>query len=432
MTTSNTHDPYLGNILVQPLGPILDRAEAARRLSFFPPVPFNIGDTPKHVRMHYVVRLRDFHVPSLEGVRVQQTIDLMVRDSYRYRDPLTPKTWSVIGGDAIHHKTPRAPAMATVIVGHSGTGKTEAILRSLGSYPEQVIVHDNFPRLVGKHYQLLFQSIDVPPSGRISDLASNLMVDFDAAMRMQLPDWKDRFSSSLARTRRDGPKMFAEWQQVAQSHFLGVLHLDEVQNFFKLPTLKKRRTKSAQASELQLSIVEDQCLKSILTLTNTAQIPVVLSGTPDGVGALMKRLANTQRFVSGGYHPFPNFEDPSDILFFDKEGRGFLSMLGKYQFVQKPLAITPEFALLIIELTGGIHRIIIALWVAAHRVAFERQEDDLRIDDFKRAAATYLAPLAPAIAALRSKDPKEAAYYEDLIRRDDNYWSTFWSSMASF
>lgn len=431
MSISKLADPYSGNILVQPLGPILDRSEATRRLSYFPPIPLNIGETPKHVRMHYVVRLRDFHVPSLEGVRVQQTLDLMLRDSYRYRDPLVPKAWSIIGGDAIYHKTPRAPAMASVIVGHSGTGKSEAILRSLGSYPEQIIVHDSFPRLVGKHYQLVFQSIDVPPSGRISDLAANLMVDFDAAMRKHLPDWEDRFSTSLARTRRDGQKMFSEWQQVAQSHLLGLLHLDEVQNFFKLPTLKKRRTKSAQPSELQLSIVEDQCLKSILTLTNTAQIPVVLSGTPDGVGALMKRLANTQRFVSGGYHPFPNFEEPTDKLFFDEDGGGFLFMLGKYQFVEKPLAITPEVARLIIELTGGIHRLIIALWVAAHRIAFERQEDDLRIDDFKRAAATYLAPLAPAITALRSKDPKQVSYYEDLVRRDDNYWSMFWSSMAS-
>ena len=432
MNSPKYHDPYFGNILVQPLGPILARDEAIARLTYLPPPPRNIGGTPKHVRMHHVIQLRDFHVASLEGARVQQTIDLMVRSSYRYRDPQAPSTWSVIGGEATHHKTPRAPAMASVVVGHSGTGKTEAILRSFRTYPHQIVEHESFPNLVGKHYQVVWQSIDVPASGRADDLAANLMISFDTTMQKHVPGWKDRFATTLERTRRrDGQKMLDEWRQVAIGHFLGILHLDEVQNFFKLPTLRARRTKSAQPSELQLSIIEDQCLKWILTLINTWQIPIVLSGTPYGVGALMKRMANIQRFGSGGYHPFPNFEDPTDNLFLDKDDGGFLLMLGMYQYVRKPLAITPEFAKLIVELTGGIHRLIISLWVAAHRVAFERQEDDLRIEDFKRAAATYLAPIAPAVAALRSKDPRQTAHYEDLMRRDDNYWSTFWSSMAS-
>lgn len=430
MSDPKLFDPYAGNILVQPLGPIFDRAEANRRLTFLPPRPRNFGDVPKHIRMHYVIQLRDFHIASLEGLRVQQTIDMMIRDGYRYKDPLAPQTWSVIGCEATYHKTPRAPAMAAVVVGHSGSGKTQAILRPFSLYPHQVIVHASFPNLVGKHQQLVWQSVDVPASGRADDLAANLMMSFDTTMKEHVAGWEDRFSTTLGRARRDGQKMLDEWLQVALGHFLGILHLDEVQNFFKLATLKKRRTNSSAPSELQLSIIEDQCLKWILTLTNTWQIPIVLSGTPDGVGALMKRLANVQRFVGGGYHPIPHFEHFNDILFLDEEGGGFLPMLGMYQFVQKPLAITPDFAKLIIELTGGIPRLIIALWVAAHRVAFEREEDDLRVEDFQRAAATFLAPVAPAIAALRSKDHKQMSRYEDLMRRDDNYWSTFWASMS--
>jgi len=353
MNNARHLDPYFGNILVQPLGPILARHEATARLTYLPPPPRNIGDTPKHVRIHLVIRLRDFHVASLEGVRVQQTIDLMVRDSYRYRDPQAPSTWSVIGGETTHHKTPRAPAMASVVVGHSGTGKTEAILRSFGAYPQQVVEHEIFPNLVGKHYQVVWQSIDVPASGRSDDLAANLMISFDTTMQKHVPGWKDRFANTLAKTRLDGQKMLDEWRQVAIGYFLGVLHLDEVQNFFKISTLRARRARSVHASELELSIIEDQCLKWILTLINTWQIPIVLSGTPDGVGALMKRMANIQRLCGGGYHPFPAFEDPTDKLFLDKDEGGFLLMLGMYQYVRKPLAITPEFAKLIIELTGA-------------------------------------------------------------------------------
>jgi len=75
--------------------------------------------------------------------------------------------------------------------------------------------------------------------------------------------------------------------------------------------------------------------------------------------------------------------------------------------------------------------LIVALWIAAHRVAFERPKNDvLRIEDFKKAADTYLAPIAPAVAALRSKDPRLMSRYEDLIQRDDHYWGTFWAAMS--
>lgn len=429
MLDANSFDPYAGNILTQGLGPILSRQQALVRLTNLPPLPpRDIGGVPKHIRMHLLMTLRDFHIPSVEGGRFVETIDLMVRPSYRYRDPKSAQTWGMIGGEPLLHKTPRAPATAAAVVGHSGSGKTEAILRGLNLYPQQVITHNTFPHFVGKHQQVVWQSIDVPASGRASDLAANLMMAWDTTMaKYSPPDTPRRFEAALAKDRRDGPKMLDEWRQVASSHFLGLLHLDEVQNFFRLQSLEKRKRRANETGGLELSIVEDQCLKWILTLTNTCQMPVLLSGTPDGIGALAKRLSNVERFVSSGYHHFLLFEDAESPPFYE----GFFKMLANYQFVPKRLDVTPAFAALIIELTGGVPRIIIALWIAAHRVAFERTTDDLRIEDFSLAAATYLAPIAPAIAALRSKDPKRMARYEDLIARDDGFFSTFWSTVGS-
>lgn len=118
--------------------------------------------------------------------------------------------------------------------------------------------------------------------------------------------------------------MFHEWRQVAKGHFLGLLHLDEVQNFFKLPPLGKRRLKAGTTETLELKIVEDQCLKEILTLTNTSQMPLVCSGTPDGVRALMNRFANIQRISASGFHQFNIFESQNDKsleLFIGRLGR---------------------------------------------------------------------------------------------------------------
>ena len=426
MSDQAEFDPYAGNILNQGLGKILTREETLSTLTFLPPVPQDIAAMPKHIRVHLLMRLRDLHIASLEGAMLHQTVDMMIRESYRYRDPNSPQIWGIIGGEHIMHKTPRAPVIAAVGVGHSGTGKTESALRSCNAYPTPVIIHPSFPKVAGAHFQIVHQSVDVPSSGRSEDLAANLMNTWEATLFKHAPTHCGRFSATLTRESRHGQKMLDEWRQVAIAHFLGLLHLDEVQNFFKLPSLAKRRKKSVSPEDLELSIIEDQCLKWILTLTNTWQIPVLFTGTPDGVGALTKRLANIQRFATGGYHVFRCFRSAADKTFVD----GFLPQLARYQYVATPLAVTDELAELIINLTAGVQRLIIALWIAAHRVAFERKADDLRMEDFQKAADTYLAPIKPAVEALRSNDPKLMARYEDLIHREDNFWSTFWTSMS--
>lgn len=422
MSNSSPHDPYAGNILIEGLGPVLTREDAYKSLMYLPPPPRNPGEIPLHLRLHHLLSVRDLHIPSAEGAKVHQSIDLLTRQGYRYRNPAAPKTWSHLTGEPNVHKTPRAPAMAALVVGHSGTGKTEAILRALNCYPTQVITHDSFPRLKGPHHQMVALSVDVPPSGRSADLAANLMTAWDTAMEKAGLGPYMRFATSLARERRDGQRMLDEWRQVALSHFLGALHLDEVQNFFKLATLKQRRSKKSD-ERAELAIVEDQCLRWILTLLNTWEIPVILSGTPDGVGALTKRLSTIQRIVGGGYHHLPPFQGPDHPDFKEL----FFRQLQRYQYVMHPVSDPDALRSQMIELTAGVPRLIVALWFAAHRVALERTDDTLRLDDFQKAASRYLAPVQPAVVALRSGDPAKMMQFEDLMPTDDTLWATFWS-----
>lgn len=318
--------------------------------------------------------------------------------------------------------------MAAAVSGHSGTGKTESILRALSLYP-RLVQHDSFPRIQGTHYQIPWLSVDVPSSGKAEHLAASLMMAWDHVLEDELPSSPPRFTASLAKSKRDGARMLEEWRQVAGSHFLGVLHLDEIQNFFHLPTLEKRRQRKSATNDLELRIIEDQCLKWILTLTNSWHIPLLLSGTPDGMSALSKRISNIQRVVSSGYHHIGRFKSADDIAF----KLVFFPELLKYQFVKTRIKEAEEDALaeLIIALSGGIRRLIIALWIAAHRIAFERDEDDsLRLDDFRKAAMTFLAPVAPAVAALNTGDPRLMSRYEDLCG-DQGFWEAFWGNISS-
>ncbi|WP_407713687.1 AAA family ATPase [Comamonas testosteroni] len=416
------YDPYAGNILIQGLGPIRPRQEVNKLLLELPPrPPANISQIPPHVRLHMLMNLRELHLPSLEELRLYESIDLMIRQNYRYLDPSSARTWSLISGESTQQwKRPGAPAFGAAVEGVSGSGKSEAILRCLGTYPQQVIPHKSFFKLVGGLQQVAWLSIDVPPSGRAVDLATALMTAWKKATN------STRFDRILAADWRRGPQMLEEWRQVASSHFLGLLHLDEIQNFFKLSTLDRRRKRKVGDAAPELSIVEDQCLKWILTLMNTWQIPLLVSGTPDGISALTRRLSNAQRIVTSGYHAFVHFTSATDVVY----RRIFLQQLSTYQFVATPITVTDELAQLIWEKTAGVQRLIIALWIAAHRVAFERKTDDLQLDDFRVAADTYLSLVQPAVAALCSNDPQRLSRYEDLMPRENTFWMKFWSDMS--
>lgn len=420
MKKTDSFDPYAGNILVSGLGDIPSPEDALISLITLPPHPGTLEGMPTYLRLHQLMSMRDFHLPPLIERQLLQTVDLMVRKGYHYRDPRLASTWSDISGEHQPRRNLLAPAFAAAVEGLSGVGKTQACIRSLLNFPHQVISHSEFPHLANGLQQAVWLSVEVPASGKAADLARALMEAWDDAMGTK------RFAKWLAKDKiTNGMLALDEWRQVAVGHFLGVLHLDEIQNLFKLTSLKVRKDRKRSGETSELSIVEDQLLRWLLYLTNSGQIPLLVSGTPDGIGALTKRLSTLERITTMGYHRFDPFSNP-----LAPEFQTFLGKLGKYQFVRHKIAVDDALAHLIIGLTGGIQRVIIALWFAAHRVAFERKSDDLRLSDFTDAAKTWLAPLAPAIAAVSSKDPEKMGRYEDLIRRDTTFWAQFWERAA--
>ncbi|MRV70694.1 AAA family ATPase [Duganella sp. FT92W] len=414
---TNFLNPYEGNCLIDRLRPIVSREDALKLLTQLPRMPGNVAALPIHVRVHYlIIMARELHIATEEEAKLLETEDLMIRSGYYHRQPHCQQIWSQIADEPISRRPSKPSAMAALVSGHSGTGKSCAIQNTLATY-DQVILHETFPMCAHGLQQVVWLSVDVPASGKSADLAITLMHAWDALCG------QDRFHSTNKGSRSNGMQLLTEWTQVATSQFLGILHLDEIQNLFKSPALARRRAKKKSDERLELSLVEDTCLKWCLNMTN-AGLPLLFSGTPDGVAALTKRLATTQRFTTGGYHRFPYFEHASDINYRET----FLPGLFQYQYVAKPLELSDRFAELFLELSGGVMRIMIALWVAAHRVAFERETDDLTLADFINAASTFLAPLQPAIKALRSRDPSQIANFDDMLQQDEQFWASFWTS----
>ena len=422
MMSTSSLNPYQGNILVDGLGPILSPPDVVEALTHLPPLPPSMDGVPVHVRTHLLLDVLDLHLPPLIERRLQHSVDLMIRRTLNNRAPQRAETWSFISGEAQRRGVSPPAAMAACVEGISGVGKTQGCQRCLSLYREQVIKHDTFPGLVGSHQQVVYQSIEVPPSGTATDLARALMLAWSETTG------SSRFHKQVTLEKLHGQQALMQWRQVAGSHFLALLHLDEVQNFFKLSTLEQRRARRQGAEPPELSIVEDLTLRWLMSLTNSGQIALLLSGTPDGIGALTKRLGILARVNTGGYHAF-------ERLALDVELQGksssFLAVLSLYQYVRNPIAMNDKLIRLIFQLTAGVQRIVIALWIAAHRVAFERKADNLCMEDFAVAARTWLAPLQNAVAALNSGDAVKMARFEDLIPRDTAFWTNFWSSATS-
>lgn len=405
---------YADNPLIDRLGDILPTKEAMKRLTFLPPaVPKDIDAMPMNVRWHFVLELWHLYLPSLHTEALHETIDAMRRRGLCYRRPGNRAVWRELFRERRDAQFLEAPPLCISLVGVSGTGKTEAAKKCVALVPQQVAFHQHFPGMKDGLRQLTWLRADVHESGKSEDLAANLMSSFDEAME------SDRFKAVLGKKRRDGAAMLDEWTQVASSHFLGILHLDEVQNFFKIPPLDQRRSKKSQTSErAPLRVVEDTALKAVLSMINTWRMPFIFSGTPDGMAALSMRLSTCQRLVTCGRHVLSPITDVKNVFY-----ATLFPVLASFQWVKKRMEDTPAFRALILELTGGVPRIIITLWVMAHRVAFDERKDELSEAIFRKAMDTYLAPLKPAVEALRSGSVDALAKYEDLLPRQDAFWA---------
>lgn len=409
---------YRNNLLISACGPILNNEELLKRLSYNPEVPSNLENMPVEIRKHQMMSTRLLHIPSKTGIEVAQSIDLMLRQGYVNRNPKEPTTWNALYNDLSFKLAPKMPPLASYICGISGSGKSMGVERPLQFIP-QVVTHQNFPHMQSSFTQLIWIKVDAPSSGKTSDFALSLMRETDRLLN------STHFSKYYDGSNQNkvGAQLLDLWLAKAKMHFLGLLVIDEVSNFFKIESLKVRMQKSATPEKLPLRIVDDETIKFCLNLNNTSSIPLIAIGTPDGMQAFATRLSTAERLITGGYHEFLNAKSSKDSYF----EKYMMNTLFKYQWFPEKLENTDELIDLVYRLSAGVPRIYIALWYLAHRSAFDRGAKSLAAEDFLHASNTYMAPLRPAINALISNKPNMLSVYEDLLPRDDAFWASLFA-----
>ena len=399
---------YRGNPLIEACGPILSPESLVERLFQCPPLPTKqTRASPPHVLKHELFSVRRLHVPSPAGVSVAQTMDFLRRQGYVHRNPAASETWRRIYSGTHEVDLREGVQLAASTVGLSGAGKSTALQRGLMLTP-QVVVHERFPGLVGPVRQLLWLKIDVPPSGTLRDLIESFALATDEILGTD-------YLSDLRRGRRRSPHALTlEWMQRMACHFPGLLVLDEIQNLFKIERKDVRR-KSGGSGRPLLRVVDDEALKMLLTLTNACKFPLVVCGTPDGIGAFGTRMSTSQRLITGGFHRMEHAVTAQDSYF---RGR-LLPMLFQYQWLPRQLELTDSVASLIHQSTAGLPRLIASLWIQAQRQALEDGALSLSEAHLRAASLGALAPVQPAVRALLSEDPRRMELFEDLLPRGD-------------
>lgn len=192
---------YAGNPFIARLPPIHSAAEWFGRLETLPRHEDDDRLRPAHQRIHCVARLQSYFDPNERHLALASRIDLMIRQGYLGRNPLTTSYYQRLKNDQarIVRKDLAAEAVAMTstassltLIGVSGMGKTISTTRILHRYPE-TIVHDDPFHIV----QVPWVRLECPSTGSVKQLCLSFFARMDERLGT---DFARRHAARAARS----------------------------------------------------------------------------------------------------------------------------------------------------------------------------------------------------------------------------------------
>jgi hypothetical protein len=272
------------------------------------------------------------------------------------------------------------PIIGFSLLGYSGAGKTTTTELILNRYP-QVIRH----RELGL-YQVVWLKLDCPSNGSVKDVALSFIEELD---RLLGTNFRRQVSSRMA-----VGDLMDFFKRLATVYSLGLLVIDEMQNL---------SVKKSGGREAMLNFIQELC--------NGLGVPVMLLGTMKARGILQTDFRHARRGSAFGSMIW-------EALSNDAEWRLLVETLWRYQWVQKPVACSEKIIGALHNETQGIVAVLIAAFILAQLRAIRTGEESVTDDLIHRVMQKDLAPMQPMLKALRSKDPRRIAKYEDITSCD--------------
>ncbi|MHC5724691.1 MAG: ATP-binding protein, partial [Nostoc sp.] len=271
---------YNINPLVQALPPILSRDEFVERVTKVPDYDSVETELESQYRFHCIERLSRYFDPQNKTIELQKVIAVLIMQGYIARNILKPEyarrsrqIYDAIkdGGGKTLENYVYVPTSASglTLIGPSGMGKSTNLLNILSLYP-QVILHPEYTT-----FQIVWLKVDCPHAGSLKGLCTDIFLAVDKLLGTS-------YFKKFGSRGNSEDYMLAQVAQIAHTHHLGVLVIDEMQNL-----VNARRNR-------------DDLLNFLVKMDNTIGVPVIRVGTNEAFPILQGNFRNARRGTGQG------------------------------------------------------------------------------------------------------------------------------------
>lgn len=272
-----------------------------------------------------------------------ETIDLLIRQGYVLRNPMTPERAEYLrsvyerqqSGEKVLDATFEEEVheqLTASLIGTSGMGKTRTVARILSFYP-QLLEHDR-RYMGGPILQIVYLHVECPHDGSVVALCRKLLDEID---RLTGNEYQKKFRIT-DRTTLETLK--STLVHVLAVHYVGIIVIDEIQN---LTSSRKTR---------------EDLFNFIVSLSNSLNVPLLFVGTPKIYGFLTSNMRTARRFGTRGFISWKPLEKGS------REWQAMTTELWKYNLLQDDADAMPEeIEDKLFERSFGIVEVLLKLYI---------------------------------------------------------------------
>ena len=386
---------YNANPMIQALPPIFSDEEFVDRVTRMP----NFSEEERYFepqfRFHCVERLSRYFFPLNKTFELQRIISVLLMQGYLARNPIKPqyarranqiyeavKTGS--GKTIENYVDVPTSASGFTLIGPSGMGKSTNLKNILDLY-SQVIAHPEH-----NVYQLIWIKVDCPHAGSLKGLCIDVFKEIDCLLGT---NYFKKFGS----TRNSEDYMLAQVAQLAHTHHLGMLVIDEMQNL-----VNARRTK-------------DDLLNFLVKMDNIIGVPVIRVGTNEAYPILQGNFRNARRGTGEGGVLWDRMKQENEVEWSEWEFFVGEDGMWEYQWTKNYTPFTEEISQALYFETQGIIDLVVKLFkMVQWRAIAEGGDEIITVDLIHEVAEEGLYLVKPMLDAIRSGDTQWMNKYKDI------------------
>ena len=279
-----------GNPLIEALPLLgLTAEERSKRLNSRNHITADERELLPELRICKLPNISKIFVPTNWGLRLSQNLDLLIRESYRRRNPLNNvhlrQAYRIETGSLGDLPDLGDPVGSTFLIGQSGMGKTTTVLKYLSNYP-QLIRHERYGDVPLNIYQIVYLSVDVPADGSVKNFCLQFLQSIDEVLETSYRNNHRRCSIG---------ELTALIAELCCMYHIGLIVIDECQNL------------------LRGNYGRERLSEFLNVLSNKVGCPFCLIGTPPSKQLLEGTFHLCRRFESKGSITLnPYTEDSQD------------------------------------------------------------------------------------------------------------------------